>query len=103
MRYFCTGFTFLLTPIALFANSTQPFVMSTGAPGEQTCLSCHNSFPLNPPGGSVTVETPEYRPEIRQIVRIIVSQPEAIVWGFQVTSRRASDGRPVGRFTPSNE
>ena len=103
MRYFCTGFAFLLIPIALLANSTQPFVMSTGAPGEQTCLSCHNSFALNPPGGSVTVETTDYRPEIRQIVRIIVSHPEAIRWGFQMTARRANDGRQVGRFTPSDE
>jgi len=66
-----------------------------------TCAQCHRSFPLNPPGGSLRVEAANYKPGEKQTIRITVSHPEAMRWGFQITARRASNHlQKAGNFVP---
>lgn len=73
---------------------------NTGAPGDNTCAACHRTFPLNPEGGSVKIETAAYKPGMAQTVRITVSHPEAVRWGFQITARWARDlNQSAGVFT----
>jgi uncharacterized protein (TIGR03437 family) len=75
----------------------------TGAPGDQTCLSCHRTFELNPPGGSVRIETVNYKVGQPQTVRVTVSHPEALRWGFQLTARWVKDPtQNVGTFRVVN-
>lgn len=69
----------------------------------RTCTACHNTFPVNPPGGSVHIQAFHYQPGQKQTIRVTVSHPAALRWGFQLTARRASNfGRNAGSFTPAN-
>lgn len=40
-------------------SSSNGKAVKTGAPGEGTCRDCHNSNPLNSPGGSVSISSPD--------------------------------------------
>src|SRR5215469_7065797 len=60
----------------------------TGAPGEQTCVTCHSSFPLNSGTGTVTIDTPSsYQPG--QTYQITVDDQTTDQsrrrWGFELT------------------
>jgi hypothetical protein len=60
----------------------------TGAPAEQTCVVCHNSFPLNSGTGTVTINTPSsYQPgQTYQItVQDQTTDQSRRRWGFQLT------------------
>jgi uncharacterized protein (TIGR03437 family) len=75
----------------------------TGAPGDQTCVRCHRSFDLNPPGGSVRVQAVNYKPGQPQTLRVTVSHPDALRWGFQIAARWAKDPtQNVGTFRSIN-
>ena len=88
-------------PAALFATSAGGPIGHAGVPSSspvdnnilpaQTCQRCHNSFPLNSPGGSVRIDATHYRPGQKQTIRVTVSHPNAQKWGFQLTARRAGD------------
>lgn len=95
----------LLLAIVLPAFSVQTGapIRRTGAPGDGVCTACHTSFPLNPEGGSVTVQTSAYKPGIAQRVRVTVSHPQAQRWGFEITARLAKDlNQQAGMFSTVN-
>lgn len=92
-------------PPAAFATTFGAPIAHTGIPVENnglTCQRCHNSFPLNPPGGQVRIEAFHYQPGQKQTVRVTVFHPDAVKWGFQLTARQASDlTKKAGNFTPA--
>jgi uncharacterized protein (TIGR03437 family) len=80
-------------PAMLFAESATPSIGYTGAPADhngQTCNACH-SGPVNPSGGSLAVTVGDYAPNIQQIIKIVINDPQAVSWGFQITIREISD------------
>jgi uncharacterized protein (TIGR03437 family) len=60
---------------------------------------------LNPEGGSVRVEAVNYKPGAAQTLKVTVSHPEAVRWGFEITARWAKDPtQNAGRFNaPSSD
>ena len=96
MRY---SLLFLLATLPMFALPTGAPPGNTGAPGNGTCANCHRSFSVNPEGGSIRVESVNYKPGQTQTVRVTVSHPEAVRWGFQIAARWAKDPtQNAGRF-----
>jgi uncharacterized protein (TIGR03437 family) len=94
---------FMLAALRVFAFPAGAPPGNTGAPGNSTCAQCHRSFPLNSPGGSVRVETANYKPGQAQMLRVTVSHPDAQRWGFQITARSAKDPMEnIGRFNAPN-
>lgn len=94
----------LLSTLPLLALPTGAPPGNTGAPGHNTCVQCHRSFPLNPEGGSVRVQAVNYRPGQSQTLRITVSHPESQRWGFQIVARWAKDPtQTAGTFTAQNQ
>lgn len=88
----------LLSSSALFAFSTGPRAPVAGVPtdlGGQTCVICHRTFaPVNSdPRGKleILVDKLTYTPGLTKKIRIKIEHPEAQRWGFQFTSRVASD------------
>ncbi len=71
----------------------------TGGFGEPTCLACHDAYPLNEPGGSLTIEgLPDaYRGGEEYTLTVVLSVPETVRAGFQLSARLA-DGRQAGRW-----
>lgn len=97
-------FLFLAACSSVKAFSTGPPAQRAGVPGEAngaTCTACHFGSPLNSDTrGHLTIEASDYKPGIKQTIRIILQHPEALRWGFEVTVRQA--GNPlqgVGTFT----
>jgi uncharacterized protein (TIGR03437 family) len=91
-------------PLLILAYAEGPPVRSTGAPGDQTCTSCHAGA-VNSGGGKVEVTFPAslvYTPGEKQRLRVTVTGPNSRRWGFQATARLASDERngQAGTFTP---
>jgi uncharacterized protein (TIGR03437 family) len=84
-------------PAAVFAE-IGPLVSIgyTGAPtdhGGQDCSTCHNSFgPANSDKtGSLQVTVSDYVPSVQQLIHIVVQNPNASRWGFQITVREQTD------------
>jgi uncharacterized protein (TIGR03437 family) len=97
----CVSLLFAVLPI--FARSEGAPIGNTGAPGDGVCRNCHTSFPLNPDGGSIRIQTGSYKPGLPQNVKVTVSHPDAVRWGFQITARWAKDlSQTAGRFSPIN-
>jgi hypothetical protein len=69
------------------ANSGNPPLGSTSAPGEQNCTACHNSFGLNTGNGRISIiNVPrEYKPGQTYNLEISLQDPNASNWGFQLT------------------
>jgi uncharacterized protein (TIGR03437 family) len=83
-------------PAAVFAESATPSLGYTGAPtdhGGQDCSVCHNSYgPANSDKtGSLQVTVSNYVPSEQQLIHIVVQNPNASRWGFQITIREQSD------------
>ena len=81
---------------SLFAEGQTPSLGYTGAPtdhGGQDCSTCHNSFgPANSDKtGSLKVTVSDYVPNVQQLIHIVVQNPNASRWGFQITIREQSD------------
>jgi uncharacterized protein (TIGR03437 family) len=91
-------------PALLWALSGGPEPGLTGAPGELNCTRCHLGFPLNDPGGSVTVSFPggmQYTPGVTQRLTVTVTDARQSRFGFQLSARLASDtARQAGSFSP---
>jgi uncharacterized protein (TIGR03437 family) len=98
--------TLLAMPAFLLAESKIPSLGFTGAPsdhGGQNCVTCHNSYAVNDPAGSLQVTVSDYVPTESQTIRIIVQHPQASRWGFQITIREESDETlSSGVFTVSD-
>jgi uncharacterized protein (TIGR03437 family) len=68
--------------------------MRTGAEvdGGITCTACHRGADANSDTrGRLTILTREYKPGVRQMIRVMLEHPEAVRWGFQLTARLASN------------
>jgi hypothetical protein len=90
----------------VWANSSDPPIGHTGAPGEPTCaqVGCHDQYPLN--SGPGAAELPDWLfwmypvgtcPDDTTVVPIMVRQPGATRWGFELTVAGES-GEPYGQF-----
>jgi hypothetical protein len=90
--------TFALPTLAL-ASSLGPIDGVTGAPGEGTCVQCHNSYPLNSGAGSLAVSGigATYTPGQTYTVNVTLADPVAARWGFELTALNAA-GASVGTF-----
>lgn len=98
-------------PGALFARSGGSPIQRTGAgvDGSTTCTACHRINAMAPDGtatpnmdnrGSLRIEAGAYTPGVKQTIRVALSHPEAMRWGYQITARLASDpARAAGTFT----
>ena len=94
--------------ILLYAYATGPEPRHTAAPGDDklacTTSGCHNTFPLNAGGGNVTINFPNgqtYTPGVTQTFSIVITDPVARVYGFQLTARPEGDlaNGQAGNFT----
>ena len=86
---------FTLAAMQLGANVTGAPEGSTGAPGEQTCSACHGRT-VNSGAGRVRIEfgeTSSYVPAQKTRMRVVVEDPTARRWGFQLTARLESNSR----------
>lgn len=80
----------------VYAFSSGPPAGVTGAPQEQTCVVCHNSFGLNSGTGTVTINTPaSYQPgQTYQItVQDQTTDQSRRRWGFQLTVLTGSNAK----------
>lgn len=75
----------------------------TGAPGEDTCRHCHDTFPLNSAVGTMTLEGfPEtYVPGERYPVTVTLASESGLKWGFQATVLTAN-GKRVGKLVATD-
>jgi cytochrome c553 len=103
----------LAFPVAALAASAGPQPATTGVPAigaeaaEQTCISCHNSFALNPDtNGTTTLEgVPEtYEPGRTYTLTLKVAHTDATAlrWGFQMTAVAMKDGAGAGEFVATD-
>lgn len=88
----------LLAPDAGWASASGPFGGFTGAPGEETCRHCHDSFPLNVAGGLLTITGfPEtYVPNQTYAVTVTLSSESGVAWGFEaevLSTKRKRSGK----------
>src|SRR5215471_11796363 len=80
----------------VYAYAEGPPAGFTGAPQEQTCVVCHNSFGLNSGTGTVTINTPNsYEPgQTYQItVQDQTTDQSRKRWGFQLTVLTGSNAK----------
>jgi uncharacterized protein (TIGR03437 family) len=91
---------FVLVPAVVVAESVTPSIGYTGAPADHNgadCSTCHNTYgPANSgKSGSLTVMVGNggggYVPSVAQLIRIVVQNPSASKWGFQITIRPEND------------
>lgn len=88
-------------PVSMFAFSTGPPLQRTGAQvdGGLSCSACHRGNTDNDPRGKFTVLARDYKPGVKQIIRVMLEHPEANRWGFQLTARTAAnEAQGVGTF-----
>lgn len=99
----------VLCPIEARAFSSGPPDAMTGSPGENTCTSCHLTFPLNSGSGSLTLlDAPDaYDPGQTYRLTVALADPSALRWGFELTvldaaGVRAGDVAPVDGNTQTS-
>jgi len=94
---------FLFLPAVVLAESQTPSIGYSGAPtdhGGANCITCHTGLPLNDPSGSLKVTVTNYVPSVQQLIRIVIQNPNASRWGFQMTIREQSNQTlSAGTFT----
>ena len=81
-------------PTAVFAESATPSLGYTGAPtdhGGQNCSTCHAGNPVNDSSGSLKVTAADYVPSVQQSIHVVVQNPNAARFGFQITIREQTD------------
>lgn len=85
------------------AKSSDPPTGKTGAPGENTCLQCHNDFALNDGVGSITLTglPASYTPGNTYTLGISEARTGSTVWGFETTALN-SGGTAAGTLTDTN-
>jgi uncharacterized protein (TIGR03437 family) len=114
MKRFTQNITLVPFALALFspilsansgANAAAPAppLKRTGAmiDGGLNCTACHAGT-VNSGPGSVAIRTAAYRPGVRQMIEVMITDPDAARWGFQLTARLASDEtKQAGTFGQS--
>lgn len=101
---------FLATiPVVVYGYETGPPAGVTGAPGDQTCIECHSSFPLNSQGGKVNILLPAgntgtYVPGQTMQLLIQITDSKERAFGFEMTARLASapESMQAGDFSPAD-
>ena len=85
------------------AFSSGPPAAYTNAPGEDNCTECHTSFPVNSGKGAVAIMglPHDYLPGQQVQVHVTTSDPQALIFGFQVTAVDQT-GTTVGTFSVPN-
>ena len=77
-----------------------------GLTGGLDCSACHRTYaPANSDSrGSIKLESlAAYIPGVAQQLKITISHPEGLRWGFQLTARFVNDGKMAGTFTPADD
>jgi hypothetical protein len=96
-------FSLCLFTAAAWARSNGLMPIATaGVPGESDCTECHTSFALNSGQGSLKVQPDSltYTPGQTMKIRVILSDPSAQRWGFNLTARLSSNtANPGGNIT----
>src|SRR4030042_929608 len=90
----------VLIPLAAYPHSDGPPDGYTGAPNEQTCVSCHNTYELNSGRGSLHLEglPITYAVGVTYELSVRVVDPDASRWGFELTIMD-QDRRRAGEIT----
>ena len=83
--------------------SDGPLPQLTGGFQEETCHSCHNSFPLNEgrtQGGTFLLSgvPTDYQSGESYPIRVVIGQPGQRRWGFELSVRSAASGEQAGRL-----
>lgn len=105
IKLFCVGATLVMAFFGILdqarrkASSSGPLPAHAGAPGEQTCVACHSSFPLNSGGGNFKITNlPKiYFPNQEIQIAVTLTDSHAQLYGFQMTAIDA-EGRQAGDF-----
>jgi uncharacterized protein (TIGR03437 family) len=98
---------FLGASAGLHARSIGPLAAYTGAPMDfagRNCTACHQTFaPANSDArGRITLQAVNYRPGVKQTIKVRVAHPEGARWGFQLTARSLNNPSiAAGTFTVS--
>lgn len=75
-----------LLPVLALAFSSGPPNGMTGAPGENNCTSCHDSFPVNSGDGNFQISGPlTFEPGQTYQITVTISDPGQRRWGFEIT------------------
>ena len=87
----------------LLGFSDGPLPQLTGGFQEETCHSCHNSFPLNEgrtQGGMFLLSgvPTQYQSGESYPIRVVIGQPGQRRWGFELSVRSATSGEQAGRL-----
>src|SRR5947209_5438499 len=93
-------------PVVLMGFSTGPPPKRTGAAidGGVNCSACHRTFVSanSDPLGSVRIDAANYTPGVKQTIKVTVSHPQGLRWGFELTARLASDETKIaGNLAPN--
>lgn len=105
----CAGAAIGLLATRAIAASAGPVPGMTGAPGgfgipaEDSCQSCHNSWPLNPDADgrvSLSGAPATYVPGQTYKLTLQVSHPAASRWGFELTAISKATFKGAGDLTP---
>ena len=77
--------------------------MCAGVPGEAagaTFTACHRGDFNSDTRGRLTIEARDYKPGVKQVIKVKLEHPDQSRWGFQLTIRLASNPlQGVGTFT----
>ena len=95
----------LIVPLTTFLPgfSDGPLPQLTGGFQEETCHSCHNSFPLNEGrtrGGIFLLSgvPTHYQSGESYPITVVIGQPGQRRWGFELSVRSAASGEQAGRL-----
>nr|MBO2490526.1 hypothetical protein [Rhodothermus marinus] len=82
-----------------------PPLAHTGGFGEPTCQRCHFEYPLNEPGGRLTIQgLPDTcRTDTSYTLQLTLQHPEMLRAGFELAVRFADSGRQAGRLQPLDD
>lgn len=82
----------------LLAYSSGPLPGRTGDFGEPNCTACHTSFPLNVPGGTLTISgvPAQYLPGQTYPISVTISRSGQARWGFELAARIVSSATQAG-------
>ncbi len=77
----------------------------TGGFGEPTCQRCHFEYPLNEPGGRLTIQgLPDMcRSDSSYTLHLVLQHPEMLRAGFELAMRYADSGRQAGQLQPLDD
>jgi hypothetical protein len=87
---------FILTAsVLVWAYSNNPPNRRTGAPGENLCSGCHNTYPENSGDGSLSISgfPTSYDPLTTYALTVTLSDPGQSRWGFEVAVKDSNNAQ----------